>query len=99
MIEAIKISLMITAIYACCGDGMVFAEIRIAVQNFLDKRLGNGVSDIVQKPLFGCLTCMSSVWGIAGCIALGVPVSEWVFTVLQVCGLNVIISRLLLYKQ
>jgi hypothetical protein len=99
MIEAIKISLMITAVYACCGDGMVLAEIRIAVQNFLDRRLGNRVSEIVQKPLFGCLACMSSVWGIAGCIALGIPVSEWIFTILQVCGMNVLISRLLLTQQ
>jgi hypothetical protein len=95
MIDAVKISLMITAIYACCGDGMVFSEIRIGIQNFLDKRLGNRASEIVQKPLFGCLACMSSVWGIAGCVALGIPAGEWVFTILQVCGLNVIIARLL----
>jgi hypothetical protein len=99
MIDALKISLMITAIYACCQDGMVFAEIRIFIQNKLDKLFDSRVSEIIQKPLFGCLACMSSVWGVTGCIALGVPVSEWVFTVLQICGLNAIISRLLSFRQ
>lgn len=99
MIDAVKISLMITAVYTCCGDGMIFAEARITVQNWLDNWLGNRASDVVQKPLFGCLACMSSVWGIIGCVVLGIPVSEWVFTILQVCGLNVIITRILLNKQ
>jgi hypothetical protein len=74
---------------------MIFAEIRIFVQNCFDKWFDSRWSDIIQKPLFGCLVCMSSVWGLTGCIALGVPASEWVFTILQVCGLNVLISRLL----
>jgi hypothetical protein len=93
MIEVIKISLMITAIHACCQEGMIFAWLRIFVQERLDKLLGVRASEIVQKPLFGCMACMSSVWGLGGCLALGVPASDWVFTILQVCGLNVIISR------
>ncbi|MDR1594641.1 MAG: hypothetical protein LBS43_09210 [Prevotellaceae bacterium] len=94
MFDVVKISLMITAIYVCCQDGMIFSEIRIFAQNQLDRLFGRW-SDIVQKPLFGCMTCMSSVWGLTGCVALGVPAAEWVFTILQVCGLNVVISSVI----
>jgi hypothetical protein len=97
--NVLKISLMITAIHVCCLDAMIFGRIRRCIQNFLDNRLGNKVSDVVQKPLFGCLVCMSSVWGLIGCVALGVPPAEWVFTILQVCGLNVIISSILQVNQ
>ncbi|MDR1886710.1 MAG: hypothetical protein LBQ70_02230 [Prevotellaceae bacterium] len=92
MTSVIEISLMITAIHICCRDGMIFSEPRIFVQNRLCRRFGHRISAIIEKPLFACLVCMSSVWGLAGCIALNIPASEWIFTILQVCGLNSIIT-------
>jgi hypothetical protein len=95
MIESIRISLIITAIYVCCMDGMIFQELRRFVQNALDRFLGLKWSAIVQKPLFTCMICMGSFWGFAGCLALGVPASEWVLTIFQVCGLNIIILSII----
>lgn len=89
MIE-LKISLIITAIHICCKDGMIFSEIRIFMQNQLDK-LGKA-SYVIQKPLFSCIICMASVWGVLGCLYFGVPLKQWIETILTICGINVIIT-------
>lgn len=85
----IYISLIITAIYVCFSQGMILSFVRVAVANLLDKRIGKKWSLYVQKPLWGCLPCMASIWTV---------VIAWRFDIwlmLAVCGLNVIISRII----
>jgi hypothetical protein len=90
--HVILISLAITGIHICCRDGMVFERPRVWVQNILDWALGYKASAYVQKPLFSCLMCMSSIWGLIGCLVLNIPACDWIFTILSVCGLNAIIT-------
>lgn len=90
MIERIVIlSLIITGIHIVFQQGNVLSPVRVLVANFLDKKLDKKWSCYVQKPLWCCLPCMSSVWTI---------VLTWhfdVFLICAVCGLNVIISRII----
>jgi hypothetical protein len=97
MITALHISLCILAVYSCTREGMLLARPKAAIQSFLDRVLGVVWSEWLAKPLFGCLTCMSSVYGVVFCFAFGVPLSEWIITVLTVCGINTVFSALLKY--
>jgi hypothetical protein len=87
--QAIILSLIITGLHVAFQPGNVLSPVRVFLANGLDKILDNKWSKYVQKPLWDCLACMSSVWTI---------VLTWSFdirVILAVCGLNVIISRLI----
>lgn len=99
MMTALNISLCILAVHACTWDGMVLERPRAAVQTLLDKLVGVERSEWLQKPLFGCLTCMASVWGVFGCITFSVPLLDWPITILTVCGINTLFSTLLRYTH
>lgn len=86
--QAVILSLMITGIFIAMSPGNLFYPVRVFVANTLDRIVGKKNSKYVQKPLFSCLPCMASAWGI---------LLSWSFDIrllLAVCGLNVIISRI-----
>ncbi len=91
--KAIELSLIITAIYVCTWDGMIFEKPRIFIQNLLDC-MGLGFSLWVQKPLFGCLMCMSSFWTIALTI-WDTPYNVVFRLIFLVCGINTIINSII----
>jgi hypothetical protein len=83
--KAITISLQITAIYVLFQQGSLLGGVRIWVANFLDKHFDKIKSIYIQKPIWDCLCCMSSVWTI---------ILTWSFDfrlLLCVCGCNCII--------
>ncbi len=99
IITSLQISLCILAIYACTRDGMILGKLRAYIQTLIDKIFGVEASEWVCKPLFECITCMASVWGIIGCIVFGVSLIDWPVTILMVCGINVIFKGLNNEKQ
>lgn len=91
MITVIQISLMTTAVWACCLEGMILGKPVIALKNFLEDLFGYKIARYIEMPLWGCLICMASLWGAFFCAVMGVPLAEWPFVILQVCGLNAVI--------
>lgn len=86
--RAITISLQITAIYIVFQQGNLLGWLRIKGANWLDARFGKLTSLYIQKPLWDCLGCMASVWGV---------LLSWSFDLrilLCVCGINCIIYNL-----
>ncbi len=95
LINAVIISLQITAVYVTFMDGNVLAWLRIGAANILDKIFGSRASRYIQKPLWDCLPCMSSVWT----IVLAWPfnwLQDWRL-VLAVCGITFILDRIIEY--
>lgn len=102
IIEAIILSLMITAIYVVFESGMLLGRFTGPIATVIDETCifcfkmtkaanpmtrGKIASRYIQKPLWDCLPCMASVW---------VMLLTWSFNVklmLVVCGINVIISK------
>lgn len=88
MDKVITISLIITAIHVTMLQGMVFSFVR----DFLEKKF----PEWLQKPLFSCIICMGGVWTLIlypilyQCIEINT-----IFVMLQVIGLNTIISILI----
>lgn len=84
--EAILTSLQITGIWVLFQDGMIFNPL-IARYN----------GERWTKPLFSCLICMSSVWGLIFWI------TQWNFStnillfILAVTGINTIINSVVDY--
>lgn len=89
MIEkAIIISLQITAIYILFQQGNLLGNVRIGIANWLDKKFTKQYSILIQKPLFECLCCMSSVWTILITFTIDIGL------MLLVCGINCIIYKI-----
>lgn len=87
IIQAIEISIMLTAIHILFWDGMLLGWLRIMAANLLDWMVGIKASKYIQKPMWDCLPCMS---------LLGTVIITWGFNIkliLLVCGLNVLIEK------
>lgn len=85
----LPISLMITGLHIAFQSGNVLSPVRAWVATVLDHILGTKWSRYVQKPLWDCLPCMASIWG---------ALLAWTlnpFTLLAICGMNVIIERVI----
>jgi hypothetical protein len=84
----VVISLICTGIHALFLEGNLLSPVRVRIANKLDVLCGKRWSKIIQKPLYDCLACMASVWGLifAG---FNIPV------ILAVCGFNFIIARMI----
>lgn len=87
--HGIILSLQITAIYIVFQQGMLLGWFRIALANDFDKTIGKKWSRYIQKPLWDCLPCMASVWTIILMHDFDLGM------ILLVCGLNVIINKIL----
>lgn len=85
-------SLIITTIYTCFQQGMILGWLRIWCANLLDKYLGLKTSRYVQKPLWDCLPCMSSVWMIV------LTQKFNLLNILLVCGITILIDKYLDYE-
>lgn len=84
ILEVIKCSLIITAIYACFWDGMIFGNIRA----WMDER----IPYMLRKPIYDCIICMSSLWGTSYyIIQFDFNLKNYIEFILQVAGLNVLI--------
>lgn len=88
MDKIITISLIITAIHVSMLHGMIF--------DFVREWLETKLPEWLQKPLFSCIICMGGVWTlILFPILYGFIDFRIIFVVLQVIGLNTIISILI----
>ena len=84
-------SLAILGLHICFWEGMIFFKARKHL-----KRLPR----VIQKPLFDCLMCMSSIWGLTFFLCwngLSLNVIAMVTHVLAVCGCNVILDSCVHY--
>jgi hypothetical protein len=95
MMEALKISLCIIAIHECTQEGMIFYRVRAFVATIMDRLFGDRRSEWLQMPLWGCVICMASCWGVVFSMVLGVAWSDVPVTILMVCGINVLFSRVI----
>jgi hypothetical protein len=81
------------AVYICLQEGMLLGWFRIAGANFLDKHFGAKASRYIQKPLWDCLPCMSSLWTSCWLLIYGAyNLFFWFECVMIVCGMSVIVS-------
>ena len=85
--KAITISLQITAIFVLFQQGSLLGFVRIYFANLIDKNFGKIKSVYIQKPVFGCLFCMSSLWTCLLTLSLDIHL---IFTV---CGINFLIYK------
>lgn len=107
LIQAIILSLIITAIYILFQEGMLLGWFRIGVENKVDESCiwlakkfkkenpvltGKKWSKYIQKPLWGCLICMASIWTVVLTGAIDVKL------IFIVCGINVIIDKFINYE-
>jgi hypothetical protein len=90
--KVIIVSLIIAGLQFAFMQGNVLSPVRVFAANYLDKWFGQKVSKYIQKPLWGCMPCMASVWGL---ILLGVNIPA----IVAVCGLNVIISQAIDFSE
>lgn len=58
LLTSIIISLVCVGIYVTTWEGMIFYKLANRIKSVLEKRK----LSMLHKPLFGCLTCMSSFW-------------------------------------
>lgn len=94
MIEIpVILSLQITCIYFLFAEGQFLGWLHIWSANKLDKLVGLTASKYIQKPLWDCLPCMASIWTIVLTESL-----NWKL-ILVVCGINVLIDKLLSYER
>jgi hypothetical protein len=90
IIFCLLISLKITAIYVCCLPGNVLYKVSV----FLRRRIPYNV----QKPLFECLICMSSFWGLLFWMFENSEFNP-LYVVLTVAGINAIIDRIIVHEK
>ena len=90
--QAVILSLQITAIYIVFQQGMLLGWVRIVTANLLDNLLDIRISRYIQKPLWDCLMCMSSIWTIALTRSFDIKL------ILVVCGINCLIEKYLDYE-
>lgn len=92
-LHMILLALIITGIHVVFLEGNVLSFVRVWSANRLDRYIGLKWSRYVQKPLWDCLPCMASVWGML------LSWSVDVLLLLAVCGLLAIIDKFLNYGQ
>lgn len=88
LLFALKTSLIICAIHCLFWDDMLLSKVGVWLNNKLATRVGV----IIAKPLYTCITCMSSLWG--GSIyviykGFNILITEHI---LLVAGINVLIN-------
>jgi len=93
ILTALNISLCILAVYACTREGMILERPRAAVQTFLDRVCGYSLSEWLQKPLFGCLVCMASLWTLVLSPVFSVKLWDIPIMALTVCGINYVLWK------
>lgn len=83
---ALKYALAIVFIYSCFQDGMILAGLRRMIDHFI-------TSDMLKKPLYDCMVCMSGLYTCIFCAIDGLPLSfDIVWLIAVVGGINVVLS-------
>lgn len=95
MERALTISLIITAIHISMWEGMIFSFVRVWLSNIIDRLFIDKTAFMVKKPLFDCLICMGGVWTLMIYPILYRLELNLTITMLEVIGLNTIISGLI----
>lgn len=99
IVQAIILSLQITAIYTLFQQGMLLGKVRIGFANIIDKAFGLRASRVIQKPLFDCLICMSGIWTVLLTLQVDQPfITIDLPLILTVCGINVLIDKIISYE-
>lgn len=80
---------VILGIWTLFGKGMILG----GLGDIFDRRL----PELLQKPLYACAPCMSSVWGSAIWFYMGGSIEiPWIIFCLALCGILKIIAHNLL---
>ncbi|WP_346236744.1 hypothetical protein ABDK00_014080 [Niabella insulamsoli] len=87
--QALILSLQILAIHAITLPGMIAERPRAIVATWMDKTFGLKWSKTIQKPLWGCIICMSGIWTIILTMSFDLKL------IFIVCGINVIADKLI----
>ena len=107
LLTALVISLITTAIYISTWPGMVFYKLANIIETYIislcKKKtliiIGlHHVSMEICKPLFRCLICMSSFWGLIAWAILWIAYEYYfnpVLLVLIICGINTLITSII----
>src|SRR5690242_7557171 len=91
MLEVILLtSLKIIFIYGAMQEGEILFWLRQLLERFV-ALFPAKYQFYLRKPLFDCMFCMSSVWGL---IFLFLPMPLFVEIILSVAGLNYLLSAL-----
>ena len=95
LLFALLTSLKCTAIHVACWDGMFFAK-HVPILPYLRR-----LPSLLSKPLYDCLTCMASLWGIVfGLFRFGFDIhAPWISFILCVCGINAVVEATLAYLR
>ncbi len=103
----IVISLVCVGIHVCLWDGMIFGFVATSYDRVATLIIRKGrkypllffvgkLLIFLRNPLFGCLSCMGSLWTIIMWFTLSIPISIKILLVmLAVCGLNTIIKAII----
>ncbi|MDR2003929.1 MAG: hypothetical protein LBQ74_12930 [Prevotella sp.] len=106
LLTALTVSLITTAIYACTRKGMIFHSFANLIENkivSLCKKIGlkmsisHNAGTSICKPLFNCMMCMSSFWGLTSWVILWFVYGHYfnpVLLIFLVCGINTIIASI-----
>jgi hypothetical protein len=84
-------SLKIIFMYGAMQEGEILFWLRRLFENFVSL-FPVSVQFYLRKPLFDCMFCMSSVWGLTFIL---LPLPFWLDIILCVAGLNYIWSSLI----
>jgi hypothetical protein len=90
MMEIILSSLIITGIFASVQEGMIFFPLK----QFLNRYLSNRYGKFIAKPLYDCLTCMSSIHGTWLYFAVNCELNYLIY-IFALVGINYLISKYL----
>lgn len=88
---AFILSLQILGIRVAFLQGAPLGELRIWTADHLDKWIGRKWSMIIQKPVWSCYPCMSSVWTIVLSWSFSID-KDIIPLILLVCGISYIID-------
>lgn len=84
-------SLKIVFVYAAMKEGMILFPLRRLFESMLSLAPAS-INFFLRKPLFDCLFCMSSIWGIIFTYFAFDFTLQYLFLILQVAGLNYLLS-------
>lgn len=104
LIGIIIISLFCNGWYLITHTGNIFDSLRLKYLDFaggIERADGTirwererSIFKFIYSPLFGCIVCMSSIWGTIGILLLGLPLVKWPIIVVSVACVNLIINKL-----
>jgi len=90
---ALGVSIMITAIWGMMKSGNFLYPLRWLIDSIIEW-LPPKIFLYVRKPLYDCLFCMSSIWGIVFTFWWDIGLIEHCLLLLKIAGINYLIQRM-----